>query len=53
VKGYEIWNITKKAGRKTETAEMNLLRSVTGYTRKDQIRNTKTTKELRVFNYNN
>jgi hypothetical protein len=35
--GSEIWAITKRQEAKIETAEMKFLRSVAGYTRKDQI----------------
>jgi hypothetical protein len=48
----EIWTITKKQEAKIETAEMKSLRSVAGYTRKDQIRNTKIREELNIFNIN-
>jgi hypothetical protein len=38
----EIWSITKeKWEAKTEIAEMRFLRNAAGYTRRDQIRNTK------------
>jgi hypothetical protein len=47
---YEILNITEKQVAKTETAEMNFLRCVAGYTRKAQIRNTKFREELSIFN---
>jgi hypothetical protein len=36
----------------TETAEMKFLRSVAGYTRKEQIINTKIKEELNVFTLN-
>jgi hypothetical protein len=35
--GSEIWNIIKKPETKIETAEMKFLRSVAGYTRKEEI----------------
>jgi hypothetical protein len=49
------YNAKKKQrwGDKTETAEMKLLWSVAGYTRKDQIGNTKIREELNIFNLNN
>jgi hypothetical protein len=39
-------------GSKIETAEIKLLRSVAGSTRKDQIRNTKIKEEVNIFNLN-
>jgi hypothetical protein len=48
--GSEIWAITKKQEGKIETAEMKFLRSVAGYTRKGQIRNTTIREELNIFN---
>jgi hypothetical protein len=51
--GSEIWAITKeKWEAKTEAAEMKFLRTVAGYTRKDQIRNTEISEELNIFNPN-
>jgi hypothetical protein len=50
--GSQIW-ITKKEEAKTESAEMTFLRSAAGYTRKDQIRNTKIREKLNIFNPNN
>jgi hypothetical protein len=41
-----------KQEAKIGTAEMKSLRSVTGYTRKDQMRNTEIIKELNFFNLN-
>jgi hypothetical protein len=37
-------------GQKIEAAEIKFLWSVAGYTRKDQIGNTKIMKELNIFN---
>jgi hypothetical protein len=45
----EIWTVTKKHEAKNETAEMKFLRSVAGYTRKDQIRNTAISEELHML----
>jgi hypothetical protein len=44
----KIWTIYIK---KIETAEIKL--SAAGYSRKDQIRNTKIREELNIFNLNN
>jgi hypothetical protein len=50
--GLEIWTITRKKEARIETAQMNFLRSVAGYKRIDQIRNSKTREELNIFNLN-
>jgi hypothetical protein len=50
---YEIWDITEKQEERTETTKMNFLRCAAGYTRKAQIRNTNSRKELSIFNLNN
>jgi hypothetical protein len=44
-----MWAITKIQEAKIKTAEMKFLRSVAGYTRKDQMRNTKIREELNIF----
>jgi hypothetical protein len=49
--GSEIWTI-KKQEAKIESAETKFLRSVAGYTRKDQITNTKIREKLNIFNLN-
>jgi hypothetical protein len=51
----EIWTITKQKQKraKTETAELKCFRSVAGYARKDQIRNTTIKEDLNIFNLNN
>jgi hypothetical protein len=46
--GSEIWTI-----KKIETAEIQFLRFVAGYTMKHQIRNTKIREEQNSFNPNN
>jgi hypothetical protein len=43
----------KKREAKFETAAMKFSRSVAGYIRKGQIRNTKIREELNIFNLNN
>jgi hypothetical protein len=50
--GSEIWTLTKKQEARIETAEMNFLRSVAGYKRIDQMRNSKIREELKIFNLN-
>jgi hypothetical protein len=47
--GPKILTITRKQEEKVETAEIKFLRSIAGYTRKDQIRNTKIKEELNIF----
>jgi hypothetical protein len=53
--GSEIWIINHQNNRNQnfETAEITFLWSAAGYTRRDQIRNTKIGEELNVFNLNN
>jgi hypothetical protein len=48
----DIWTTKKKQETKIENAEMKFLRCVAGYTRKDQVRNTKIREELNIFNLN-
>jgi glutathionylspermidine synthase len=48
--GSETWIIQQQ--QKLETAEMKFLKSVAGYTRKDQIRNTKIREEMSIINLN-
>jgi hypothetical protein len=43
----------KRHEAKTETAKIQFLRSVAGYTRQGQMRNTKITEELNIFISNN
>jgi hypothetical protein len=50
--GFEIRTITKNQEANIETAEMTFLRSVAGYKRNGQIRNTKIREELNIFNLN-
>jgi hypothetical protein len=50
--GPKIWTLTKKQEAKIETAEMKFLRSVAGYTRKDQIKDTKIKEELNISKLN-
>jgi hypothetical protein len=40
----------KNRKQKIGTAQMNFLRSLAGYKRTDQIRNSKTREELNIFN---
>jgi hypothetical protein len=50
---YHIWDCTKKREAKTKTAEMKYLWRAAGYTRKNQIRNTKIREKFNTFNLNN
>jgi hypothetical protein len=49
----ETLTLTKKQRQKIETAEKKFLRNVSGYTLKDQIRNTVIRNELNIFSENN
>jgi hypothetical protein len=50
--GLEIRTFTKKQEARIETVEMNCLRSVAGYKRRGQKRNSKIMEELNIFNLN-
>jgi hypothetical protein len=46
----ENWTINRSEKKKIESAEMEFLRSVAGYTLLDQTRSTDTRSELKIFN---
>jgi hypothetical protein len=48
--GCENWALNRVDRRKTETAEMKLLRRVAGFTLRDEVKNTTTREELQIFN---
>jgi hypothetical protein len=50
--GSKIWTILKRQKKQIVTAEIKFPRSVAGYTRKNQIRNTKIRGELNISNLN-
>lgn len=46
--GSEVWSLTTKTQSKLQAAEMRVLRTIKGVTRRDKIRNTTIREELRV-----
>jgi hypothetical protein len=46
----ENWALNRVDRRKIETAEMKFLRRVTGYTLRDEVRNSTIRGELQIFN---
>jgi hypothetical protein len=50
--GSEIW-VVKNREQNIKTVEMEFLRSVARYTRRDQVRNTRIREKLNIFNVTN
>jgi hypothetical protein len=50
--GSKIWTIFRRQKKQIVTAEIKFLRSVAGYSRENQIRNTKIREELNISNLN-